>query len=283
MTSIDFKQKLHDAHLEVFRGEREIILDFFNEDIDLDKSFLELCDAAEGRGGDVSVGTVDELRAILLSDPMILHGGLTPVGPSLRLSWQGKVRKFCLGVDPDAALEGGDGRKLRLLTWSGDWPACHFEDDRGVASMDEFFDLLVGEVAVIQQEAQAVSRIMRPGTREGLAAPPMAPEALSFLDYVAAAIALVAVVLLPASAEIFKLSSIILAVSSAAGLLLMFAGLWHLKIAAENPSGRFGEGLWRVTVGAGFIAAICLWSMLTTAPVWIGPDHIDRFGSHPGF
>lgn len=280
MTSIDFKQKLHDAHIEVFRGEREVILDFFNESIDLDKSFLELCDAAEGRGGDVSVGTVDELRAILLSDPMILHGGLTPVGPSLRLSWQGKVRKFCLGVDPDAALEGGDGRKLRLLTWSGDWPACHFEDDRGVSSVDEFFDVLVGEVAVIQQEAQTVSRIVGVGSEEPVAISSPAPSPLAFLDHMIAVLSPLAIALLFSYAEIVKPSDLLLGASSAAGIMLMISGLWHLKLAAETPFGKYGDGIWRILAGAGFIAAISIWNMLTTAPVWISPHHLNL---HPGF
>jgi hypothetical protein len=43
MTSIDFRQKLHDARNEVFPGDRLNLTDVLE---DLDKLFLDLCDAA---------------------------------------------------------------------------------------------------------------------------------------------------------------------------------------------------------------------------------------------
>lgn len=63
------------------------------------------------------------MRALLLADIEALRNP-TPIGPSLKLVWNGKVRKCCLGVYP--ATEGGDAPNPRLLSWVGSWPEIIF-------------------------------------------------------------------------------------------------------------------------------------------------------------
>jgi hypothetical protein len=276
MTSIDFRQKLHDAHAEVFAGDRLIIADLLNEDVDLDRLFLELCDAAEDRGAEVSVGTVDELRALLLADPDGLHGSLTPVGPSLKVVWNGKVRRFCLGVDPDASAEGGDGFRLRLLSWKGTWPGVEFDMSRGVKTIDELFDALVCEVAAIQQEAQAVARIIDDG-KPRKSAPLHLENGTKVGNYLALAGSVSFVVPLAlwlVAAFSLDYGKLVVAGLSLGGLLFVASGFHHLKHAAETSGQevRYSEGIWRLLIGAALIAIPALVSMMTTT-VYISPNY----------
>ncbi len=273
MTSIDFRQKLHDIHkaFDDHGGSEDLL-----SGVDINRLFLELCDASEDRGADVSVGTVDEIRALLLADPESIHGSLTPIGPSLKLAWNGKVRKFCLGVDTDATDEGGDGRALRLLSWTGTWPEIDFDMDCGVETIDAFFDALVMEVAAIQQEAQAVARIIEAG-KPDKSARPYLENGTKVGNYLALA-GLVTFVFPLALWLITALSpdygKLVVAGLTLGGLMFFASGFHNLKHAAETfgEEVRYSEGVWRVLVGAGLIAIPALTAMMTTT-VYISPNY----------
>lgn len=276
MTDIDFRQKLHDAH--------QAIVDLDNVEelsgADLDRLFLELGDAAEDQGADVSVGTSDEIRALFLADVDCLHGSLLPIGPSLKLAWNGKVRKYCLGLDPRNAEDGTDGWNLKLLSWTGTWPDIEFDMDLEVESIDDFFDALVCEVAVIQMEAQAVARIVEGGK-------PRQPES-RFLEngtrvgnYLALAGLLtfaVPLALWIVAALSLDYGKVVVAGLSLGGLLFLASGFHNLRRAAETygKEVRYSEALWRLAVGAGLIAIPALAAMMTTT-VYISP----RYGFPP--
>jgi hypothetical protein len=279
MADIDFKQKLSSAHEKAFLVEHAISREFIEQDVDLDRLFVELCYASEDRGAEVSVGTIDELVAVLSSDPYMPKGSLTPVGPSLALSWHGRIRKFCLGVDQDCDQEGGDGKKLRLLSWSGRWPDCTFEADVGVASIEEFFDRLVEEVAVIQQEAQTISRINEERDRRSKAAQ-VPPGSTIFWDRTAGVLLLAAIILSVHAGEgkTFGVGTLI------SGLLLFWTGLRNLKWAAETEgkAPKYGEGAWRVLLGAALVAMPALSAMLVT-DISISPAIDCNVMACPGF
>jgi hypothetical protein len=278
MTSIDFKQKLAAAIANVFPGDRIVLPELFEQDVDLTNLFDELKEAADECGTAVAIGTVNELRALLLSDPYMAHGSLTPIGPSLRISWHGKLKKFCLGVDSDCDLEGGDGKKLRLLSWSGQWPDCSFDEDRGVGSIEEFFDELVEEIAAIQHEAQTVARIYEERDHRSLQTTP--PGSTSFWDR-AACVCLLAAILLSTYAsngEVFVTGAFM------AGILLFWTGLLNLKWASETlgVAPKYSDGLWRVAVGAGLTAIPAINGMLVSS-FPLSPIDCDIISACSGF
>lgn len=272
MTEIDFRQKLHDAH--------QAIVDLDNVEelsgADLDRLFLELCDAAEDQGADVSVGTSDEIRALFLADVDCLHGSLLPIGPSLKLAWNGKVRKYCLGLDPRNAEDGADGWNLKLLSWSGTWPDIEFDVDLEVDSIEDFFDALVCEVAVIQMEAQAVARIaegdkprqperlfLKNGTRIG--------NYLALAGLVTFAVPLALRVLAALSPNYEKMA---LAGLTIGGFIFLASGLHVLKRASETfgKEVSYSEALWRLAVGVGLVAMSALANIMTST-VYISPEY----------
>lgn len=269
MTSIDFRQKLHDAHqaMDDLDGVEEL------SGVDLDRLFLELSDAAEDQGADVSVGTSDEIRALFLADVDCLHGSLIPIGPSLKLAWNGKVRKYCLGLEPKNAENGADGWNLKLLSWSGTWPDIEFDMDLEVESIEDFFDALVCEVAVIQMEAQAVARIIE-GGKPRRSEPVCLENGTRIGNYLALAGVVAFVVPLIIAAISLDYGKLVLAGAAIGGLLVIASGLHNLKHAAETfgKEVRYSEGLWRVTVGAGLFALPVLANMMTTT-VYISPDY----------
>lgn len=272
MTEIDFRQKLHDAH--------QAIVDLDNVEelsgADLDRLFLELCDAAEDQGADVSVGTSDEIRALFLADVDCLHGSLLPIGPSLKLAWNGKVRKYCLGLDPMNAEDGADGWNLKLLSWSGTWPDIEFDVDLEVDSIEDFFDALVCEIAVIQMEAQAVARIIEDGRRVK-----SAPQHLENGTRIGNYLGLAGLVAFVVPLALYLVSAIspnygklIMGGFALGGLLFLASGIHNLRRAAETygKEVRYSEALWRIAVGAGLIAIPALAGMMTTT-VYISPDY----------
>lgn len=272
MTSFDFRQKLHDTHkaIEDLDGIEELA------GVDLDRLFLELSDAAEDQGADVSVGTSDEIRALLLADFECLHGRLIPVGPSLKLAWNGKVRKYCLGLGPKNAEDGADGWNLKLLSWSGTWPDVEFDTDLEVETIEDFFDALVCEVATIQMEAQAVARILD-GGKPRKPEHPFLENGTKIGNYLALA-GLVAFVVPLALWFVTALSpdygKLIVAGTAIGGLMFFASGFHNLKHAAETfgEEVRYSEGVWRILVGAGLIAIPALTAMMTTT-VYISPNY----------
>lgn len=272
MVSIDFRQKLHDAHkaIEDIDGIEELA------GVDLDRLFLELSDAAEDQGAEVSVGTSDEVRALLLADVEGHHGGLVPVGPCLKLAWNGKVRKYCLGVGPRDAGDGAEGRSLKLLSWSGTWPVVEFDMDLEVETISEFFDVLVSEVASIQMEAQAVARIVE---GDGYGQPEL--PTLKHGTRIGNRLALAGLVtfLVPLAfwlAEAFSpdYEKMLLVGLTIGGLLFLASGLHNLKHAAESYGQeiRYSVGIWRVAAGAIMVAFPALVSVMTTT-IYIAPDY----------
>jgi hypothetical protein len=272
MTSIDFRQKLHDAHQAIAD------LDGIDElsGVDLDRLFLELSDAAEDQGADVSVGTSDEIRALLLADFECLHGSLIPVGPSLGVAWNGKVRKYCLGLDPKNSEDGADGWNLKLLSWSGTWPDIEFDMDLEMETIEDFFDALVCEVAVIQMEAQAVARIVD-GGKPRKPERPFLKNGTKIGNYLALA-GLVTFVVPIALWVVTALSpdygNLVVRGLALGGLLFMASGFHNLKHAADSCGQeiRYSQGLWRVLAGAVLIAIPALTAMMTTT-IYISTDY----------
>jgi hypothetical protein len=249
MTSIDFRQKLHDAHkaIEDLNDIDEL------SGVDLDRLFLELSDAAEDHGADVSVGTSDEIRALLLADFECLHGSLIPVGPSLKVAWNGKVRKYCLGLDPKNSEDGADGWNLKLLSWSGTWPDIEFDMDLEMETIEDFFDALVCEVVVIQMEAQAVARIVEDRSRKPDR--PLLENGTRLGNYLALAglIAFVVPLGLWTVASLSPDYGRIAASGLFFGGLLFGASGFHNLVRATVTSGNevgYLEGVWRILLGA---------------------------------
>lgn len=272
MNDIDFRRKLQDAHQSIddLSGADEL------SGLDLNRMFLELSDAAEVQGADVSVGTSDELLALFLADVDGLHGSLLPIGPSLRLTWNGKVRKYCVGLDPRNAKDGGDGWNLKLLSWSGTWPDIEFDMDLAVESIEDFFDALVCEVAVIQMEAQAVARIvegdkprqperlfLENGTRIG--------NYLALAGLVTFAVPLALWIVAALSPDYEKM---VVAGLALGGFIFLASGFHNLKRAGDTSGKevRYSEALWRIAVGVGLIAIPALANIMTTT-VYISPEY----------
>jgi hypothetical protein len=170
---------------------------------------------------------------------------------------QGKARKFCLGVDFDCDLDGGDGKKLRLLSWSGCWPDCTFDGDRGVSSIEEFFDELVEEITAAQQQAETVARIYEERDRRSLQAI-KPPSSTSFWDRAAGICLLAAIILSVYAAD----GKILLAGGSISGIVLLWTGLLNLKWQSESSRPMWSRGWWRVAAGAGLIAMPAINGML---------------------
>lgn len=191
---IDFGAKLSSAIDKVFPPETPPLSELSDLGFDLATLFEDLRDAAVEQGIVVELGTTNEMRALLLTRPYIDYGSLTPVGPSLRLVLDGAVKKFCLGIDPDSDADGGDGMKIRLLSWTGTWPKCEFEEDLGVSSIDEFFDRLVGEIAVATQAKRAVSAIKKEQACQSMDAL-VAPGSTTFWDSAAAVLFMFSLIL----------------------------------------------------------------------------------------
>lgn len=261
----DFEKMLSDARIQATRPESDALRDLIGQGVELETLFQEFASAAEDHGIDVSVGTCDELRALLQADSYAAQGSLAPFGPSLQLSWHGRRRTFCMGVDGDADKEGGDDTKTRLLTWSGVWPDCTFEDDLGVASVEEFFEALAAEVASIQQDAQVLSRIKQQQRATS-------PEVSTlWTDRVSNGLFVLAIFFaLASTCPHIHTEKLAVPALFVAGLLKMIAGfrklIWASEVAEAGGVPKWGKGVRRIFFGALLVAAPTFVAMLEGGP-----------------
>lgn len=270
MTEIDLRAKLSTAIDEVFPADSAALLELLHLEIDLSTIFDDLRDAAAGQGVVATVGTTNELRALLLTNPYVDYGSLTPVGPSLRLVSNNCPKKFCLGIDLDREAEGGDGMRIRLLSWTGTWPNCEFEEDAGVASIHEFFDRLIKEIAVEAQASRAMAAIKEEQgfhTAEAI----VAPGSTTFWDRTAAVLFLFSTII---SASMTSSKGLI-AGCLIVGALLFCTGLLRLKWASDTQGVAPGyfSGTWRVFVAVVLVTTPTIYSlMIMAADISIAPD-----------
>lgn len=252
MTEIDLRAKLSTAIEEVFPADSAALHELLPLEIDLSTIFEDLRDAAAGQGVVATVGTTNELRAILLTNPYIDYGSLTPVGPSLCLVSNNCPKKFCLGIDSDQDAAGGDGMRIRLLSWTGTWPNCEFEEDAGVASIHDFVDRLIKEIAVEAQATRAMAAIKEEQgshTAEEI----VSPGSTIFWDRTAAVLFLFSIIV---SVSMTNSRSLV-AGCGIAGALFMWTGLRNLKWASDTQgiAPRYSSGMLRIFVAALLLVA----------------------------